>query len=143
MNHTVTQEQYIDIGIGEERYAIRIEDIQEIIRWQDVTRLPSSKPYIKGVINLRSKIVPIISLRNRFGMAEEAHTKSTRILIINHVNESVGIIVDRVNQVITIPDIQPQLERGGGPNNSWITGFGRTPAGLVCILKLEGMFQSP
>ncbi|WP_027415010.1 chemotaxis protein CheW [Aneurinibacillus terranovensis] len=131
------QDQYIEVGIGKERYALRIYDIHEIIKMQDITEIPNSKPYVKGVINLRGKIVPIISLRNRFGLAEESYTKSTRIVVVNHSDEMVGIVVDRVNQVTTFSDIQPPPERIGSVRGSYFTGIGRTETGLVSVLKLD------
>ncbi|WP_311764998.1 chemotaxis protein CheW [Paenibacillus agricola] len=75
------QDQYIEVGIGKEKYALRIDNIHEIIKMLDITEIPNSKSYVKGVINLRGKIVPIISLRNRFGLVEESNTKSTRIVV--------------------------------------------------------------
>lgn len=135
------QEQYIEVGIGTEKYAIQIHDIHEIIKWQDITEIPNSKPYVKGVINLRGKIVPVISLRNRFGFIEEPYTKSSRIIVTYHGDEMVGMIVDRVNQVTTISDIQPPLDRIGDTENSSFTGFAQTANGIVSILKLEQVLQ--
>ncbi len=135
------QEQYIEAGIGKEKYALRINDIHEIIKMQDITEIPNSKPYVKGVINLRGKIVPIISLRNRFGLPEQADTKLTRIIVVNYADEMVGIVVDRVNQVTTFADVQAPPDRIGGVQGSYFTGIGRTDAGLVSILKLDQVFQ--
>ena len=134
----VKQVQYIEVGIGEQRYALKILDIQEIIKMQDITEIPSSNPYIKGVISLREKIVPIISLRNRLGLLEETYTKKTRILVVNHVDKMLGIVVDQVNQVTTFSDVQPPPEQLS--NGSYITGIGHTETGLVCVLKLDQIF---
>jgi purine-binding chemotaxis protein CheW len=131
------QDQYIEVGIGEERYALRIYEIHEIIKMQNITEIPNSKPYVKGVINLRGKIVPIISLRNRFGLPEESYTKSTRIVVVNHADEMVGIVVSKVNQVTTLSDIQPPPERIGGLAGSYFSGIGHTETGLVSVLKLD------
>jgi purine-binding chemotaxis protein CheW len=131
------QDQYIEVGIGKERYALRIYEIHEIIKMQDITEIPNSKPYVKGVINLRGKIVPIITLHHRFGLPEESYTKSTRIVVVNHVDEMVGIVVTRVNQVTTFSDIQPPPERIASLNGSYFSGIGRTDTGLVSVLKLD------
>lgn len=133
--------QYIDVGIGQERYAIQIQDIHEIIKLQDITELPNSKPYMKGVINLRGIIVPIICLRMRFGMNEAPYTKSTRIVVVNHMDEMIGIVVDRVNQVTTLTEIQPPPERIGNVQSSYFTGISSTDDGLVSVLKLEQVLQ--
>jgi purine-binding chemotaxis protein CheW len=134
---TTQQDQYIEVGIGKERYALKIDDIHEIIKMQDITEIPGSRPYVKGVINLRGKIVPIISLRSQFSLAEASYTKSTRIVVVNHADEMVGIVVDQVNQVTTFSDIQPPPEKIGSVYGSYFTGIGRTENGLVSILKLE------
>lgn len=131
------QNQFIEVGIGKERNALRINEIHEIIKMQDITEIPNCKPYVKGVINLRGKIVPVISLRNRFGLPEETYTKSTRIVVVNHADEMVGIVVDRVIQVTTYADIQPPPERVNNVDSSYFTGVGLTENGLVSILKLD------
>lgn len=131
------QEQYVEFGIENEQYAIRIQDIHEIIKLQDITQIPNVKPYVKGVINLRGKIVPVISLRNLFDMQEKAPAKSTRIMVVHHQEDTVGIIVDRVSKVTTFSDIQPPPDRVGGIDGNFFVGIGFTAGGLVGILRLD------
>jgi len=138
---TTQRNQYIEVRIGKERYALGIQDIHEIIKMQDVTEIPNSKPYLKGVINLRGKIVSIISLRNRFGLSEQSYTKSTRIVVVNYADDMVGIVVDQVNQVTTFADIQPPPERIGSVQGSYFTGIGSTDTGLVSVLKLDNVLN--
>jgi purine-binding chemotaxis protein CheW len=130
-------EQYIEFGIENEQYAIRIEDIHEIIKMQEITQIPNVKPYVKGVINLRGKIVPVLSLRHMFHLHENEYSKSTRIVVVNHREDTVGIIVDLVNKVNTFSDIQPPPERVGGIDGNFFVGIGITETGLVGILKLD------
>lgn len=134
---TSGQEQYVEFGIEQEQYAIRIEDIHEIIKIQDITAIPNVKDYVKGVINLRGRIVPVISLRCFFGSEEVPFTKSSRIVVIHHQEEAVGIIVDRVNKVTTFSDIQPPPERVGGVQGNFFTGIGLAESRLVGILRLD------
>jgi purine-binding chemotaxis protein CheW len=131
------QEQYVEFGIELEHYAIHIEDIHEIIKMQDITQIPNVMPYVKGVINLRGKIVPVISLRNLFSLPENEASKSSRIVVVNHREDTVGIIVDHVNKVATFSDIQPPPDRVGGIDGNYFTGIGLTESGLVGILKLD------
>jgi purine-binding chemotaxis protein CheW len=134
---SLNQEQYIEFKICQERYSIHIRDIQEIIKIQEVTEIPTNRSYVKGVINLRGKVVPIISLRIFFGWPAEANTRSTRVIIVKHKEESIGIIVDQVNRVTTFKDIQlppEHLESGLG---RCFVGIGFTEQGLVNILKLD------
>jgi purine-binding chemotaxis protein CheW len=131
------QEQYVEFGIENEQYAIRIQDIHEIIKIQGITQIPNVLPYVKGVINLRGKIVPVISLRNLFQLGEKEYTKTTRIVVVHHKEDTVGIIVDRVNKVATFSDLQPPPPRVGGIDGNFFVGIGVTESGLVGILKLD------
>jgi purine-binding chemotaxis protein CheW len=133
----VGREQYIEFGIENEQYAIRIQDIHEIIKIQDITQIPNVKHYVKGVINLRGKIVPVISLRNLFQLEEKAYSRTTRIIVVHHQEDTVGIIVDRVNKVTTFSDIQAPPDRVGGIEGNFFVGIGLTAGGLVGILKLD------
>jgi purine-binding chemotaxis protein CheW len=131
------QEQYVEFGIEGEQYAIRIYDIHEIIKMQEITQIPNVKIYVKGVINLRGKIVPVLSLRRLFGMDEKPYSKTTRIVVVNHREDTVGIIVDRVSKVTTFSDIQPPPDRVGGIDGNFFVGIGLTGSGLVGILRLD------
>ncbi|CAM3714059.1 chemotaxis protein CheW [Marinicrinis lubricantis] len=131
------QEQYIEFGIANEHYSIPIQDVFEIIKMQEITHIPNVFPYVKGVINLRGKIVPVISLRKLFRFPEVDYTKATRIVVVHHQEEAVGIIVDLVSKVTTFGDIQPPPERVGGVEGNFFTGIGLTNDRLVGILKLD------
>ncbi len=126
--------QYVVLEAGEEKYALRIYDIYEVIRMQKVTEVPNSKPYMLGVINLRGKIVPVISLRKRFGLAEVPVTQSTRIVVVKSREEMIGIVVDGVKRVTTFPDIQPPAEM---VDATWFEGVGQSQEGLVSILNID------
>ena len=135
--NSASTEQHIEFGIGDESYAIRISDIHEIIKMQEITDIPNCRSYVQGVINLRGRIIPVLSLRSLFGLNPDIVTKSTRIIVVTHLEESVGIIVDKVNKVTTFTDIQVPPDRVGGMNGNYFTGIGLTSAGLVGILKLD------
>ncbi|MCL6456942.1 MAG: chemotaxis protein CheW [Gorillibacterium sp.] len=129
--------QYVEFEVSGEKYAIPISEIHEIIRMQDITDIPNCRHYVQGVINLRGKVVAVISLPKLFSLAETAADKFTRIVVVSHQEESVGIVVDKVNKVTTFSDIQPPPDRIVGVNGAYFTGIGMTSAGLVGILKLE------
>lgn len=135
------QEKFIQIGIGNERYAIGIQEISEIIKMLDITEVPNSRSYIEGVINLRGKIVPVISLHKRFSLSQNPYTKATRIVVVNHREEFIGIVVDQVDQVIAFQDIQPPPERMEGIGVQFISGIGHNGEQLVSILKLAEIFR--
>lgn len=131
------KEQYVEFGIETEQYAIRIQDIHEVIKIQEITPIPNMRDYVKGVINLRGRIVPVISLRSLFGLMDAEHTKTSRIIVVHHQDEAIGIIVDYVNKVTTFSDIQLPPERVGGVNGRYFTGIGVSDNGLVGILRLD------
>src|SRR5690606_10464081 len=116
---------------------IRIQDIHEIIKMQEITAIPNVKRYVKGVINLRGKVVPVISLRSLFHLPEREVEKSTRIVVVHHREDTVGIIVDYVSKVTTFTDIQPPPDRVGGIDGNFFVGIGLVNDGLVGILKLD------
>lgn len=131
------KEQYVEFGIETEQYAIRIQDIHEVIKIQEITPIPNMRDYVKGVINLRGKIVPVISLRSLFGLMDAEYTKTSRIIVVHHQDEAIGIIVDYVNKVTTFSDIQLPPERVGGVTGRYFTGIGVSDSGLVGILRLD------
>lgn len=137
MKQETGKEQYVEFGIDTEQYAILIQDIDEVIKIQDITPIPNVREYVKGVINLRGRIVPVISLRCLFGLAEGDYTKSSRIIVIHHQEEEIGLIVDYVNKVTTFSDIQVPPERLGGITGKYFTGIGVSDHGLAGILRLD------
>lgn len=133
----VIQQQYIQFEIDHEKYAIHISEINEIIKMQDISQIPNAVPYVKGVINLRGMIVPVISLRRLFGMPEDDYSKHTRIVVVNQADETIGIIVDRVDKVTTFTDIQPAPDRVRGISGINFTGMGIIGEDIAGILELN------
>jgi purine-binding chemotaxis protein CheW len=95
--------QLVSFKIGNEEFGLDILRGQEIIRLQDLTRVPNSPYFVDGVINLRGKVIPIIALRKRFGLEEQAYDKQTRIVVLEFQNMVLGFIVDSVSEVLRIP----------------------------------------
>jgi purine-binding chemotaxis protein CheW len=95
--------QYIVIRLGNEQYGIDIKYIDNIVRMQRITRVPNVENYIKGVINLRGEVIPVVSLRIKMGLAEDEITKATRIIILRLDNgDTIGMLVDEVKEVVTL-----------------------------------------
>ncbi|ALS25101.1 MULTISPECIES: chemotaxis protein CheW [Paenibacillus] len=131
------QDQYIVIELGTEEYALKISEVYEIIKMQKITAIPNSRAFLEGVTNIRGKIVPIISLRKRFQLGETSVIHKARIVVVNHNEEMIGIVVDGVNQVIKFSDIQPSTEIVSGVDGSYFQGIGQSEEGLIGILNLE------
>lgn len=132
--------QYIVIRIGEERYGIDIKYIDNIVRMQNITRVPHCQPYFKGVINLRGEVVPVMSIRVKMGLAADEYSGKTRIIIIKLDNNApVGIIVDEVNEVVTLDERSIDSDtRTGKSDDTFINGIGKTGDGnLISLLDLN------
>lgn len=129
--------QYVIVELGAEKHALSISDIYEIIKIQKITEVPGSRPYLVGVTNLRGKIMPVISLRMRFGLDEAEATKRTRIVVVRHQEEMVGIIVDCVSQVMRFNDIQPSTAVVSGLDGHYFAGIGRTEDAFIGILHIH------
>jgi len=95
--------QVVSFKVGNEEYGLDILRVQEIIRLQELTRVPNSPDFVDGVINLRGKVIPVIALRKRFGLQEQTHDKETRIVVLETQSTVLGFIVDSVSEVIRIP----------------------------------------
>jgi purine-binding chemotaxis protein CheW len=94
--------QLVTFRIGNEEFGIDIQKVQEINRMIDITRVPNTPPHIEGVVNLRGKIIPIVSLRTKLGFGEAEREKATRIMVVEIDGHVIGFIVDSVSEVLRI-----------------------------------------
>ncbi|MCM3488012.1 chemotaxis protein CheW [Alkalihalophilus marmarensis] len=129
--------------LKDEEYAIEVDYIQSIERMQPVTRIPSTYPFVTGVMNLRGVITPIINLRKRFGIEEKGLDEATRILVIQKGDIEIGFIVDGANDVIDIPvdKIEPTPEVVGGIEAEYLRGVVKLNKRLFTLLNLEKVIQ--
>ena len=136
--------QYIVIKIDDEQYGINIKFIDNIVRMQQITRVPKVDDYLKGVINIRGEIVPVMSVRMKMGLAEDVITNKSRIIILKtEGGDLVGIIVDQVDQVLTLDSNNVEKmrydDKKQNSNASFVSGVGHYEGGLVSILDLEAV----
>ncbi|MCP4584298.1 MAG: chemotaxis protein CheW [candidate division Zixibacteria bacterium] len=96
-------EQMVTFNLGQEEFGVNILQVQEINRMVEITRVPQTENYVEGIINLRGKVIPIIDLRKKFGMAEKEYDNHTRIVVVDVANEVVGLVVDGVSEVLRVP----------------------------------------
>ncbi len=130
-------EQFVVYEVTNEKYAMKISDIYEIIKQQKITPVHNGKTFLEGVINLRGKIVPVVNLHKRLALKNLEVTKSTRIIVVQSRDEMVGIIVDKVNQVVRFRDIQPPPEMVAGIDGNYFEGIGLTEDGVVSLLRID------
>jgi len=134
--------QLISFKLGEEIYGIEITKIREIIRIGQITQVPETPHYIKGLINLRSTVIPVIDLRARFGLPEGELTDDGRIVVLNVGNRTIGIIVDAVSEVLRVTGDQiseapPTVASLG---NKYMIGLVRLEEQLLILLDVDRLF---
>ena len=140
VNEGTVYKQYIATTIAGEQYGIDINYIDNIVRMQKITRVPKAQDYFVGVINLRGEVVPVLSLRLKFGLEPDNYTQRTRILIIKpEPQASIGFIVDEVNEVITLADDDIDHVDDVEDKNSFVTGVGKHTKGLISILSIASV----
>lgn len=134
--------QFIVIKLGDEQYGINIKYIDNIVRMQHITRVPKVDSYLKGVINLRGEVVPVMSIRIKMGLPEDEFSKSSRIIIIKLDQQGyIGIIVDEVKEVVTLDN--EQIDKVAYDANTrdekgnFISGVGKCEGGLISLLDLN------
>lgn len=129
--------QYVVFSINKQLCALAIDEVIEIIRVQPITEVPGIKSYISGMINLRGKIIPVVHLRKRYQMPDQAFTKKTRIVIVEDEGEDIGLIVDEVAMVTYVheEDLEPTLEMFNSLEQDCFKGFAKVRDKLIGILN--------
>ena len=127
--------QYIVIKLGSEQYGVNINYIDNIVRMQRITRVPKAQSYFKGVINLRGEIVPVMSLRLKFGLPADEITDKTRIIIIKLEQ----LIVDQVNEVVTLDEdsIEKTTVDANKDMAGYISAIGKNKGELISLLNIQ------
>ena len=130
--------KYLIFSMGKELYGIEIKNITEIIGMQPVTSMPEMPHYVKGITNLRGKIIPVMDARMRFGMLEKEYDDRTCIIVIEAGGKTTGLIVDRVVEVITLSEeeISPPLDINGSANR-FIKGFGKAGGKVELLVDCQ------
>ena len=137
--------QLVSFNLGPEEYAVEVLKVREIIRMTSITHIPNTPPSIEGIINLRGKVIPIVSLRSRFNMMDSDNDQHTRIMVMDIAGKLMGFIVDGVSEVIRISsgEIQPPPSMvAGGVDQDFICGVIQHGQQLLLMLQLDRMFSS-
>lgn len=131
--------QYIVLNLGKEEYGISIEKVEIIEKVSSITRVPKAPSFIKGVVNQRGEIVPVMSLRAKFDLPEVQYTDASRIIMVKLEEDSIGIIVDSVKEVLTFSkeNIENVQNITSGPGSEYVLGVGKVDERIVTLLDLK------
>ncbi|MCB6182764.1 chemotaxis protein CheW [Leeia sp. TBRC 13508] len=143
-HHMNGSNEYLVFTLGKEEYGIDILKVQEIRGYDTVTSIANSPEFIKGVINLRGTIVPIVDLRIKFHLGNVTYNQFTVVIILNIANRVVGIVVDGVSDVITLASeqIRPAPEFGSTLNTEYIQGLGTVEERMIILTDIEKLMTS-
>lgn len=144
LNKKVASEgkQFIVVKLGTEQYGIDIQYVDNIVRMQNITRVPKAQHYFKGVINLRGEIIPVMSLRLKFGLEADEFTNTTRIIIIKlEAQATIGIIVDEVVEVVTLneEEIEKTSYSEIDEKSAYLLGVGKHGESLISLMNIEAV----
>lgn len=131
--------QLVTFTLGSEEYAVDILKVQEINRMKEITRVPNSPNYVEGVVNLRGKVIPVVSLRLKFGLAAKESDDRARIMIMEIVGITMGLIVDSVSEVLRIPSsiVEPPPPMATSVSSEFIKGIAKLEDRLIILLDMD------
>jgi purine-binding chemotaxis protein CheW len=141
---TVSNKKVIVFRLQEEEYAVSVASVGSIERMLPITRVPQTASFVKGVINLRGVVTPVIDLRTRFGMEATEVNEATRIIIVYMGDTEVGLVVDSANDVVDVPAdaIEPKPEIIGTVDTDYIEGVVKLESRLLILLDLSKVLTS-
>lgn len=143
-NDISNDKQYLTFNLADETYGIVILKVQEIRGWSEPTQIPNAPNFIRGIMNLRGAIVPILDLRSKFNMDETEFTQHTVIIVVNVHHRTIGMVVDAVSDVVDINDqnIKKSPDFGSSIDASFIHGLVDIDENMVILLNIDEMLEA-
>ncbi len=146
---TITEtRQYLSFKLEDEEFALDISKVREVLDFTSITKVPQTPDFMKGVINLRGSVVPVVDLNKKFGIKDTEKTENTRIIIgevaVNGDEIVLGVLADSVNEVMDIEpeNIEPTPRIGNGLNTDFLKGMGKRDEQFVMILDIDKVFSA-
>src|SRR5690554_1071217 len=135
--------EYLSFNLADEHYALNILKVQEIRGYDGVTRVPDTPDYIRGVVNLRGAIVPVLDLRMKLGLKDARYDAFTVMIVLNLDGRSAGIVVDSVSDVVALEadQIRPTPELGAAVDTRFISAIGTTDEQMVILLDIQSLID--
>ena len=140
--------KYLVFELGSEEYGIQVLKVREIMGIQDITAVPQTPSYVKGVINLRGKVIPVVDLRLKFGLPEQAYSQRTCIIVVQVQSTAtpllMGIVVDGVAEVLNLAssDIEDTPDFGDGTTTPYLLGMAKSKGKVKILLEIDRVLSS-
>ncbi|TVR70658.1 MAG: chemotaxis protein CheW [Spirochaetaceae bacterium] len=144
---SMTARQYLTFTLADEHYAVPVEEVKEVLEFSSVTRVPKTQAFMRGVINLRGSVIPVIDLRLKFGLDATEKTIATSIVVLElelgGTPITVGALADSVQEVISLDEsaIEPPPRIGARINTDFIRGIGRQEDSFILLLDIDRIFS--
>ncbi len=137
------KDKYLTFRLADEDYGIEICHVTEIIGIQKITAVPDMAHFIKGVINLRGKVIPVMDVRARFSLPTREYDERTCVIVVNVNEQDIGLVVDRVNEVVDIPAVQvePPPTASQSQSSQYIRGIGKMGEEVKVLLDAEKLLE--
>ncbi|MBS1212930.1 MAG: chemotaxis protein CheW [Proteobacteria bacterium] len=136
--------EWLTLTLGDEEYGVAILKVQEIRGYETVTRIANAPPFIKGVINLRGEIVPIVDMRIKFNLGNVTYNDLTVVIVLNISDRVIGMVVDGVSDVISLSaeQIRPPPEMGAALDTKYIIGMGTVDNRMIILVDIEKLMSA-
>ncbi len=133
------EKQLVIFDLAGEAYGVLIQAVLEIIRMQEITRIPQAPYFVEGVINLRGNVIPVADLRKRFGLPTAEETKDNRIVVVDISGQAIGMTVDAVTEVTRIPanTVEPPSSVITTAESDYLIGIAKLESGMIILLDLD------
>ena len=139
VGNEVEEKQLVIFDLAEETYGVDIGSVREIIRIQEITKVPRTPDFVEGVINLRGNVIPVIDLRKRFGFQQTDATKDTRIVVVDINGNDIGVVVDAVTEVLRLSSdaVEPPTGVIVSADSDYLLGIAKLESRLIILLDLQ------
>ena len=136
--------QYLSFALGSEQYGLEILRVQEIKGYMGITPIPNSPPHVRGVMNLRGTVIPVVDLRRKFGMEPQEYTRFTVIIVVTAATRTIGLIVDAVSDVLDVraDQMRPAPDLGAQVDTRFIAGMVSSGEQLVVLLDVDRLLAA-
>ena len=137
--------QLVTFALDREEFGIPIGQVREVIRVAEITRVPQSRPHVRGVTNLRGRVLAVVEIRSRMGLTPAEITPKSRVVVVGVHDRTLGILVDSVSQVVKVPaaTVTPAPDEVLSPGADYISGVARWNSRLIILLDLEKVLLLP